>query len=110
MILPRFQFCEDQRFLTNRSLPGSLTAAPRSLIPLALSLSGLFEPRTAAAGGGPENVLLLVNSNSASSQYIANTYIQLRKIPPCNVVYVDWKGSVEECGALEFRDGILALA
>ena len=33
------------------------------------------------AGGGPENVLLLVNSNSLNSKTIANHYIALRNIP-----------------------------
>jgi uncharacterized protein (TIGR03790 family) len=61
----------------------------------------------ALAGGGPENVLLLVNSNSPSSKAIANTYIQLRKIPASNVVYIDWDSPIEGCGAIKFRDQIL---
>ena len=61
----------------------------------------------ALAGGGPENVLLLVNSNSPSSKTIANNYIQLRNIPASNVVYIDWDGPIEECGAIKFRDQIL---
>jgi uncharacterized protein (TIGR03790 family) len=62
---------------------------------------------TAVAGGGPENVLLLVNSHSPSSMAIANNYIQLRNIPAWNVVYIDWDGPLEECGAIRFRDQIL---
>ena len=53
-------------------------------------------PVAAWAGGGPENVLLLVNSNSLNSKTIANHYIALRNIPPSNVVYIDWRGGLED--------------
>ena len=42
------------------------------------------------AGGGPENVLLVVNPDSPDSLAIANHYIGLRDIPPHNVVYLAW--------------------
>jgi uncharacterized protein (TIGR03790 family) len=64
-------------------------------------------PSSCLAGGGPENVLLLVNSNSDASKTIANHYIELRKIPPSNVVYIDWKGSLGECQGKNFREQIL---
>lgn len=38
--------------------------------------------------GGPENVLLVVNSESEESMAIANHFIRLRNIPPDNVVYL----------------------
>lgn len=63
---------------------------------------------TAVAGGGPENVLLVVNANSDDSKTIANHYIQLRQIPASNVLYVDWKGGVERASADSFRKRILA--
>ena len=60
------------------------------------------------AGGGPENVLLLVNANSDDSKTIANHYIALRKIPPTNVLYLDVKGNLEEKGVgTYFQDSIL---
>lgn len=59
------------------------------------------------AGGGPENVLLLVNSNSDSSKTIANHYISWRQIPAQNVVYLDWKGSLGTVDGFSFRDKIL---
>jgi hypothetical protein len=62
---------------------------------------------TAWAGGGPENVLLLVNANSSSSLTIANHFVQLRRIPPGNVIYIDWRGSVESVDVAKFRQGIL---
>jgi uncharacterized protein (TIGR03790 family) len=62
---------------------------------------------TAMAGGGPANVLLLVNKNSDDSKTVANHYIDLREIPPSNVVYVDWTGSLDRGSALVFRDKVL---
>ena len=40
---------------------------------------------TAQAGGGPENVFVVVNSASWASQSVANHFIKLRDIPPVNV-------------------------
>jgi hypothetical protein len=62
---------------------------------------------TALAGGGPENVFLVVNSSSEASKTIANNYINWRQIPPSNVFYIDWTlGPHVTDGAL-FRDRIL---
>lgn len=47
---------------------------------------GLGLPGAALAGGGPENVLLVVNRNSTRSMTIANHYARLRRIPAGNVV------------------------
>ena len=44
---------------------------------------------SALAGGGPENVLVVVNEDSDSSKLIANHYIALRNIPDRNVVYLN---------------------
>lgn len=59
------------------------------------------------AGGGPENLLLVVNSAEAASQTIANHYVQLRSIPPTNVVYLDWRGSEPQIDVNTFREKIL---
>ena len=61
----------------------------------------------AHAGGGPENVLLLVNTNSLDSKTIANYYIALRRIPASNVVYIDWQGALETCQGEAFSEKIL---
>lgn len=47
---------------------------------------GLVFTQRASAGGGPENVLLVVNRNSSRSLTIANHYIRLRSIPAGNVL------------------------
>ncbi len=59
------------------------------------------------AGGGPENIFLVVNANSDSSKTIANHYIELRQIPPQNVLYIDWKGSLATVQGSTFRGRIL---
>ena len=50
----------------------------------------LIGPAPAVAGGGPENVLLVVNSKSSASLAIANHYLQWRSIPRRNVLYLSW--------------------
>jgi hypothetical protein len=83
----------------------------KCLVKLTLAiLAGHFITITATplfAGGGPENVILLVNSNSDASKTIANHYINWRHIPASNVLYLNWKGSPGEIAATEFRDSIL---
>ena len=59
------------------------------------------------AGGGPENVCLVVNANSAESMVIANGYTQLRHIPPNNVVYLPWTGDSDRTNIDEFREKVL---
>ena len=59
------------------------------------------------AGGGPENMILVVNSSDPGSLTIANQYIDLRKIPACNVVYLDWRGGDAQIDINTFRDKIL---
>jgi hypothetical protein len=64
----------------------------------------------ALAGGGPENVFLIVNSADIGSKTIANYYIQLRNIPPDNVLYLDpksWNGSSARIDINLFREKIL---
>lgn len=43
----------------------------------------------AFAGGGPENLILVVNVDSASSKLLANHYIHGRGIPRSNVIYLE---------------------
>ena len=62
----------------------------------------------AAAGGGPENVFLVVNASSPASIEIGNAYIALRNIPPINVFMLPWEGSREAIPIAEFRDTLLS--
>lgn len=93
-----------------RSFHVSLGPAARRAFHLAaLALAALAPPlaRPALAGGGPENVALVVNSASWASQTVANYYARLRAIPPSNVLPIQWRGSLEQASGEEFRQKIL---
>ncbi|MDG2384208.1 MAG: TIGR03790 family protein [Pirellulaceae bacterium] len=60
------------------------------------------------AGGGPENVFLVVNSLSPDSRAIANYYTDLREIPDINVFELEWGGSRVAIKIDTFRQQILA--
>jgi hypothetical protein len=64
-------------------------------------------PRFARAGGGPENVLLVVNAASPASIEVANAWITLRNIPPINVLMLPWEGSREAIPIATFREELL---
>src|SRR5262249_861327 len=59
------------------------------------------------AGGGPENLFLVVNSRSWSSLTVANHYSRLRKIPTSNVYYLDWTLDNERIDGETFRTKLL---
>ncbi len=61
----------------------------------------------AFAGGGPENVFLVVNARSESSQTIANHYVAWRDIPDRNVLHLPWTGSRQRVSVVRFRTLIL---
>ena len=85
-----------------------MTRAYKSLPCLVLLLAPLPEfAKLARAGGGPENVMLVVNELSDDSKTIANHYIRLRNIPPQNVVRLAWRGSQSNCTVERFRKDLL---
>ncbi len=59
------------------------------------------------AGGGPENLILVVNANSDSSKLIANYYVQLRNIPSRNVIYLDDVPNEQKTSLEVFKEKIL---
>ena len=75
---------------------------------VALFAAALFvaTPR-ALAGGGPENVFLVVNERSSSSKLIANHYQNLRNIPEKNVLYLRDMAAVDIVNLNTFRSKIL---
>lgn len=75
---------------------------------LALALFWLAAARQACAGGGPEFVLLVVNANDAGSKTIANYYVESRRIPANNVLYLDWKLGDSYMQVDNFRNDLLA--
>jgi hypothetical protein len=56
--------------------------------------------------GGPENLLLVVNSQSLESLAVANHYIALRGIPANNVLYLEGIPPNHHCVLQDFRDAI----
>ena len=76
------------------------------LLPVLMAIATL-SCRPAFAGGGPENIMLVVNSADADSQTIANHFVQLRQIPPSNVVYINWRGPADKTDINTFREKIL---
>ncbi|MEO1496905.1 MAG: TIGR03790 family protein [Planctomycetota bacterium] len=71
-----------------------------------LALAGLVAP-DACAGGGPENVLLVVNANRDDSKRVANHYVRLRNVPASNVLSLDYTGDPETETGDTFRQQIL---
>jgi uncharacterized protein (TIGR03790 family) len=73
---------------------------------LSLLLSTLLA-LVAHAGGGPQNVAVVVNPNDPDSLAIANYYIELRHIPPTNVFYIPWRADLNATTGVQFRDRLL---
>lgn len=72
-----------------------------------LAALAVLASNSALAGGGPENVFLVVNSTSADSIAVANAYVATRGIPPINVFSLPWAGNKEAVSISRFRDEIL---
>lgn len=86
----------------------SQQAASLGTLAAGFVLATLAAPATqAVAGGGPENVLLVVNELDDDSKTIANHYIRWRNIPAQNVLYIKWRGSQYNCTGERFRDELL---
>ena len=71
-------------------------------------LIAIVSARSSHAGGGPENVFLVVNSRSWASKTVANHFIHARGLPLSNVLYVDWEDDVDAADVKVFREKILA--
>jgi hypothetical protein len=59
------------------------------------------------AGGGPENVFVVVNTSSPDSLAVANAFVALRSIPPINVLAIAWDGPDDAVPISVFRERIL---
>ncbi len=72
-----------------------------------LFVTSIFMGRAVWAGGGPENVFLVVNSADQNSLAIANHFVELRKIPVGSVFYIDLPSAPHEIPVDRFREQIL---
>lgn len=79
----------------------------RRFLTLILAITCFAGGRTALAGGGAENVFVVVNPRSWASQTIANHYVKLRGVPPRNVFHVDWSVWVGHVNVNDFRKHLL---
>jgi hypothetical protein len=60
------------------------------------------------AGGGPENVFVVVNPASADSLAVANAFVAARNVPPINILMLPWQDSAESTTVARFRSQLLA--
>jgi len=79
----------------------------RWLLSVVVILGITFVPKRVTAGGGPENVFLVVNPNSQASLTVANHYQALRQIPAENVFYLPWNPKEQITDIDRFREQIL---
>ena len=68
---------------------------------------GAFPPGLARAGGGSQNLALVVNPDDPDSLAVANCYIELRAIPASNVIYIPWALDARNTSGLQFKNRIL---
>ncbi len=67
---------------------GSRLALTRMLVSVAVVGASLLSASQAWAGGGGENMLLVVNPKDEWAVRVANAYVQARNIPTSNIVYI----------------------
>ena len=79
----------------------------RGMLLLCGVLFGLMTTGSVFAGGGPENVFLVVNGDSRSSKVVANHYIAMRNIPPGHVIYLTGVTRRDIISVADFRKQIL---
>ena len=90
-----------------RNFPRPTQAFSSSAVCLLILIVGNCFPANVVAGGGPENLVLVVNADSASSKMIANTYVEGRGIPSRNVIYLSGIPTGEVTDLENFREKIL---
>lgn len=74
---------------------------------LAIALIATSHSSTCFAGVSGENVIVVVNGDSADSRTLANHYIHLREIPSCNVIVLNDVPQGRRCELDEFQTKML---
>ena len=74
---------------------------------LAAAVVGWLWMASAHAGGGAENVFVVVNSSSPESLAVAHAFVALRGVPPINVLAIPWDGPADAVPIRAFRERIL---
>jgi hypothetical protein len=74
---------------------------------IVLGSAGLGAPNSALAGGGPQNVAIVVNPKDPDSLAVANAYVALRQIPGENVIYLPWALNTRSTPGSQYREKLL---
>jgi hypothetical protein len=74
---------------------------------LFLPLQLLLAPEYAKAGGGPQNLAVIVNPDDPDSLAVANAYVEMRRIPASNVLYIRWNAEAPRTSAVQFRERLI---
>lgn len=72
-------------------------------------LAGLSAPLAVQAGGGPENLLIIIDPANAESKYIGNYYKNARNVPDSNVIYMDPGASSYAAFAADNLDALFGM-
>ncbi|MBA3483938.1 MAG: hypothetical protein H0T51_19200, partial [Pirellulales bacterium] len=72
-----------------------------------MPLLAIIPAATALAGGGPQNVAVIVNPRDPDSLAVGNAYVNLREIPAQNVIYLPWTPNVRTSTGAQYRDKLL---
>ena len=72
-----------------------------------LLFSGVGGVPAARAGGGPANVLIVVNQASTNSVQLGNYYQEQRQVPPGNFLRVNWTGGNVQWSPADFTNVLL---
>jgi uncharacterized protein (TIGR03790 family) len=81
--------------------------SPSFFVRVACAALAVMAGGNAWAGGGSENLFLIVNPSGAKSKEVANHYIALRHIPPGNILYLPLPPNANEMTGLNFREKLL---
>lgn len=79
----------------------------RRLFAWVVLLIPVFMPAIAKAGGGPENLFLVINANSQNSMEVGNHYARLQNLPASHVLHLPYEGDLESVSGDVFREQIL---
>lgn len=82
----------------------------RRLTAYAACLGVLAWHGSARAGGGPENVLLVVNDRSFVSLTLGNYYARLRQLPSSHVLHLAWDRNLDGTDVAALREVLLGPA
>ena len=77
-------------------------AVRRSIAALCVALCAAVMAPSVHAGGGPQNVVVITNPDDPDSLAVANAYVELRNIPPTNVIYIPWTLDVRAATGPQF--------